>query len=148
MLNIAKKRIPNCKFLLQSCEDSFYPNESLEYITASYCYRNVNDLSKALETSHQSLKPDGYLLILDMFKPSNMVYLRLLIFNIWCSLNDMIFGHFQGAYNFIPSSIKKYKTVEEFIDFVHPKFRYIYSKSYMLGSANLLVLQKISIKNN
>lgn len=74
MLDIAKSRIPNCDFLLQSCEDSFCPNESLDYITASYCYRNVNDLSKALETSYRSIKPGRYLLILDMFKLSNMVY--------------------------------------------------------------------------
>ena len=120
----------------------------MDYITASYCFRNVNDISKALKTSYQCLKPNGYLLILDMFKPSNMIDLRLLIFNIWCSLNDIIFGHFQGAYNFIPSSINNYKSLNEFITLAKPKFKYIQSKSYMFGSANLLILQKISIKKD
>lgn len=69
MLEVAKTKFPNLKFIQADAANTTLEDKSVDVISISYGIRNVVERVKALEEFNRILKLGGYLVVLEFAKP-------------------------------------------------------------------------------
>ena len=68
MLEVARRKCPDCSFLLADAENMPFKNSSFDAITLSLVYRHLYNRDQFLKEAQRVLKPEGRLVILDINK--------------------------------------------------------------------------------
>lgn len=77
MLEIARKKNPNIRFIEGDCTNLPFDNNSFDFVTISFGLRNIEDYNKALDEIQRVLKSGGNIFYLDFCKENaiaNTVY--------------------------------------------------------------------------
>jgi alpha-pyrone synthase len=90
-------------------------DNSIDYVTAGYAFRNFPSCDKSLDLITKTLKPKGKIIILDFYKPSNKVwkFVWLWALFIWTSFLGIMLHGDAKYYNYICDSIKTYISIEQ-----------------------------------
>ena len=84
-------------------------------IVSGFLMRNVGDIQQALKEQYRTLKPGGYIVILDTTKPKRNLLSPL----IWLHMHVIIpllgglLSGFKDAYNYLPDSTEEFVTAKE-----------------------------------
>ena len=92
------------------------PSASFDAVMVGFGLRNLGALERGLAELGRVLRPGGQLLVLEFFRPRNSWFsapLRWYLDKVvpWAG---KLFGHSEGAYTYLPRSMGRFVTVEEF----------------------------------
>ncbi len=146
MLNIQRKKISDNRLKLIQADAAELPFEDkyFDLITVGFGVRNFEHLSNSLNEIRRVLKPDGYLVILEMFKSDTF---RSKLFNIYFGKVMPFLGRkiskSKYAYSYLFKSVDSFLNVQEFISICEGAgFRSYYLKNNFLGIVNTVYFQK------
>jgi alpha-pyrone synthase len=90
-------------------------DNSIDYVTAGYAFRNFPSCDASLDLITATLKPKGKLIILDFYKPTNKIWkiIWLSVLWIWTSFLGLVLHGEAKYYNYICDSIKTYISIDE-----------------------------------
>lgn len=139
MLEIAKKRVSDIKFLLSDVSVLPFEDSSIDYVIMSFGLRNINVPEKTIEEVYRVLKPNGKFLHLD-FGEKNFVN----------SLFDKVVPFFTGlltnnkeAYNYLIESKKSFLSPKDLIKDFELKGFILYKRiDFMFKTISCQIMQK------
>ncbi|BAI81099.1 ubiquinone/menaquinone biosynthesis methyltransferase [Deferribacter desulfuricans SSM1] len=116
MLMIAKKKLND---LPLTCADAhFLPfkDESFDYITIAFGFRNVTDKEKGLKEMYRVLKKGGKACILEFSQPDNKFFSKVYRFyftKVLPFIGGLISGN-RSAYEYLPDSVYKFPKKDKY----------------------------------
>lgn len=139
MLDIAKDKINNVKFLQGDVTNLPFENSSFDFAIMGFGLRNVNTPEKAIDEVYRVLKPNGKFLHLDFGEK-----------NFFSSVFDKIipqivklFSDNAFAYRYMIESKKAFLTPNELIkDFENKGFKFYKRKDYIFKTISCIIMQK------
>lgn len=144
MLEIQSQKISDERLeLIQASADNLpFGDSYFDIITIGFGIRNFEDLGKSLKEIGRVLKPNGKLIILEMFKSKNFM---TKIFNLYFGKVMPYFGNkiskSKYAYSYLFSSVDSFYTPDEFIDLCKNEgFDCEFRKNNFLGIVNTVYL--------
>lgn len=144
MLEIAKRKIPQVKFLHANAEELPFEENSFNAATFSFGIRNVTDPLRSLKEIHRVLKPNGRALILEFslpkypIRPFFLFYLRYIL----PPLAGLLSQNF-SAYRYLNKTIEHFPSGENFCRLLkEANFTRIQQIPMNLGSVTLYVGEK------
>jgi demethylmenaquinone methyltransferase/2-methoxy-6-polyprenyl-1,4-benzoquinol methylase len=142
MLSVAERRIPHAKLLCMEAECPYGVRAT--HVFAGYLFRNVTSTRAVLLNAHACMADSGVLHVLDMFRPCHFPRIRVGIMGAWCTLQDALLGHRQGAYGYIPESIHNFMTVNDFCRLATEcGFQTTCVRPRLFGAAHIVRLKKL-----
>jgi ubiquinone/menaquinone biosynthesis methyltransferase len=120
MLQEGQKKILNNQRLTILCSDAHhlpFPDQSFDTIVCGFGIRNLEHRAQAAQEIRRVLKPGGKLLVLEFFRPDNMVsnlFYKTYGKYILPKLGGFISKN-RDAYEYLQNSIFHFMTVEEYI---------------------------------
>lgn len=101
-----KKNLNNIEFIQGDAESLPIDDNSIDYLTISYGFRNISNYEKALSEFHRVLKPKGTLAILEFSIPKSKMVGKLfqLYFHYILPLIGSLFSR-SDAYLYLPESV-------------------------------------------
>lgn len=147
MLNVAKKKFPNYKFITAKADDTTLDSNFGDILSISYGIRNVVQRKEALSEFNRVLKSGGYLVVLEFTKRKHgglIPFFRdFYIANILPTLGGMISKN-KKAYEYLPNSISNFLDKESFKDELSEAgFELELTKGYSFDVCTLFVAKKI-----
>jgi alpha-pyrone synthase len=103
------------KFVCDDVMNLKVPDNSVDYVTAGYAFRNFPNCDQSLDLITKAIKPKGKMIILDFYKPSNKIWSFVWLWALWLwtsFLGIMLHGNAK-YYNYICDSIITHVTIEE-----------------------------------
>ena len=147
MLEVAKEKGLNAKFVEAEAKDLPFKDEKSDIISISYGLRNVIDRVEALEEFNRVLKKDGMLVILEFTKLKNatiMSKLRDFYMKRVLPLIGGILSKNFVAYSYLPNSIEGFLTKEKLVEELKESgFKIEYVKGYSMDISTLFIARKI-----
>ena len=148
MIHIAKSKVN-----MFSCDSSIhlvtantfhlpFGPETFDAATIAFGIRNINDKITALKNFHNSLKPKGMLLVLELTTPVKgmLLSLYLFYFKTILPLIGMVFSKNSMAYTYLPSSVANFPDAKTFASMMRKAgFKKIRWRKMTLGIATLFV---------
>jgi demethylmenaquinone methyltransferase/2-methoxy-6-polyprenyl-1,4-benzoquinol methylase len=151
MLMLAAEKIKDkakeARFHL-SAGDAFYlpfKDNTFDAVTIAFGIRNLGDKLSALKSFHNSLKPGGMLLILELSTPRKGLLLNtyLLYFKKILPLIGWFFSKNLAAYQYLTDSVINFPRPEKFADImVKANFSNVRWKGLTSGVVNLFIGHK------
>jgi len=117
MMRVGQRR-PNAHTIIWQAADTLhlpYVPCTFDAVTSGYLFRNLTDISRALDEQVRVLKPGGRLVTLDTTPPPRNM-LRPLIqfhFKVVIPLMGQLVAGQPDAYRYLPESTLNFKTAEE-----------------------------------
>lgn len=151
MLEIQSQKISDKKLeLVQASADNLpFEDNYFDIITIGFGIRNFDNLSKSLREISRVLKPNGKLVILEMFKSKSLM---TKLFNVYFGKVMPYFGNkiskSKYAYSYLFSSVDTFFTPDDFIEQCSKEgFEPEFVKNNFLGIVNTIYFNnKKSIK--
>lgn len=146
MLDQARKKGLNAKFVEAEAKDLPFKDEKADIISISYGLRNVVNRMEGLEEFNRVLKDNGMLVILEFTKLQNQTIMsRLRDFymkRILPVIGGVLSKNF-GAYNYLPNSIEDFLTKEKLIEELEAcGFEMEFVKGYSMDISTLFIARK------
>lgn len=147
MLEVAKTKFPNFKFIQADAANTTLEDKSVDVISISYGIRNVVERVKALEEFNRILKIGGYLVVLEFAKPNkNGIISKVRDFYVSKVLPKV--GGFisknKEAYEYLPDSIENFLDKESFVRELNGAgFESELVKSYSFDISTLFIVKKV-----
>jgi demethylmenaquinone methyltransferase/2-methoxy-6-polyprenyl-1,4-benzoquinol methylase len=121
------------------------PASSVAMVTVGYGLRNVPDVAAALAEIGRVLRPDGWLLSLEFFRPASM--LGAALFLHYLRLAGRLYGWWwhrePNAYGYIAESVRRFLTRDEFrMALARAGFETIVSRRKLGGGIGLHVARR------
>ncbi len=132
MLKIAKSKSEKIKFVNGDALELPLKNEVADIVTIAFGIRNILEREKALKEFFRILKKGGNLIIMEFSIPENFLF-KIYIEKI-LPLIGSIFSD-KEAYSYLPSSVKKFPTPDNFINEIkNSGFSYVSLKKLSQGT--------------
>ncbi|BBO83522.1 ubiquinone/menaquinone biosynthesis C-methyltransferase UbiE [Desulfosarcina ovata subsp. sediminis] len=115
---------------------------SFHSVTIAFGIRNIQDKGKALKAFHDSLKPGGMLLVLELATPtpSRLRDAYLAYFQKVLPAIGRLFSKHHFAYSYLPESVARFPTADRFMALMNKAgFTRVACRRLTLGVANLFV---------
>lgn len=149
MLEILKRKVCDNRLETLQADAAELPfkDNYFDLITIGFGIRNFEYLNKSLNEMRRVLKPDGCLVILEMFRSDNF---KTQLFNIYFGKVIPFFGNkiskSKYAYSYLFKSVDGFLTVNEFICICEEAgFNREYIKNNFLGIVNTVYLSNKNI---
>ena len=140
MLDKAKLKNPDKKFILGDILNMPFQNEEFDCATIAFGLRNIENRTLAISEIHRILKKGGLLLHLD-FGKHNLISK---IFNITTPFCIKIFAKNKSSYEYLIKSKNDYPEPDELInEFQNSGFKLINKKYYLFNAVSSQIFQKI-----
>lgn len=144
MLNIAREKYTDIKFLEADCTDLPFENNSFDVCVISFGLRNIEDLNKVLKEILRVLKSDGIFINLDLGKPNKFFNLFLKPYMyIWVALMGKLFHGDETPYKYLAWSNESFPSQGELVK-IYEKIGFwdIKNENYMFGQIARQVAKK------
>lgn len=139
MLELAKQKVKNVKFIEGSCTDLPFEDNSFDLVTIFFGLRNIGDYEKAISEIYRILKPGGEILYLDFGKSKYTVT----IFNIIVNIVAKIFFQDIYPYRYLLKSKEEFMVEYDLVnEFRQKNIELIEQKKYVLNTILTLLLKK------
>lgn len=139
MLEIAKDKNPNIKFMQLDATNLPFEDNSFDIVTMGFGLRNIQNAEKAVEEIYRVLKPSGKFLHLDFGKKN-------FISRIYDKLIPIIVGNFTenpSAYRYLIKSRQIFPEPADLIkDFEKKGFKLEKRKDYLFGVISSQIMIK------
>lgn len=130
------------------CKDALalpFPKEHFDVVFCGYGLRNLDDKQKGIQEMQRVLKPGGYLLILEFFRPLTMR--SRLFYKTYSQFLVPVIGQFiskhKKAYRHLHDSIGEFYSLPECVEvFKNKGFKNILSKNFLMGISSLVMGEK------
>lgn len=147
MLDVAKKKLPNCEFILSKADNIPVDDEIADILSISYGIRNVVNRLEALKEFNRIIKDGGYVTILEFTKgKTDTFFTRLRDFylkNIVPKIGGFISKNRQ-AYQYLPDSIEDFIRTDDFCEELKQNgFEIKIVKGFNIDISTLFVAQKV-----
>ena len=140
MLDIARKKYPNIKFIEGDCTNLPFENNSFDVITISFGLRNIENYNKALDEIYRVLKPNGLFFHLD-FSKKNFIANFLYDFII-PKLVKIFYGN-DLPYKYLVQSKKEFLNTDNLIKlFNQHNFEFVNKKNFLLNTIECQLFKK------
>lgn len=118
MLDIQRKKIADGRVIIEVADSENMPvdNGTIDIVTIAFGIRNFENLEKSLDEIYRVLRPDGLLIVLEMFNLEKRNRLFEFYFTRIMPLLGKIVSRSNTAYSYLHTSVMNFKTVNEFID--------------------------------
>ena len=146
MLDVAKKKGLNAKFIQAEAKDLPVNDNSADILSISYGLRNVVDREEALQEFFRVLKPGGMLTILEFTKPRKQTLAsRIRDFymkKVLPFIGGLLSKNFE-AYHYLPNSIDRFLTTEKLVEELEKTgFKVYEAKGYSMDISTLFIAAK------
>lgn len=139
MLKIARKKVPEAKFIQADCTNLPFDDNSFDIITMGFGLRNIENYNKAISESYRVLKSGGQLLHLD-FGQKNFFSA---VFDFVIPPLVKIFYGKNLPYKYLIQSKKEFPEPEKLIEIFRCKgFKSRYRKDYLFGVISMQIMTK------
>jgi demethylmenaquinone methyltransferase/2-methoxy-6-polyprenyl-1,4-benzoquinol methylase len=117
MLEIQRKKISDSKVIIEVADSENMPVESgsVDVVTIAFGIRNFNNLDKSFDEIYRVLRPDGLLIVLEMFNLEKRNRLFEFYFTRIMPVIGKIISRSNVAYSYLHNSVLNFKTVNEFV---------------------------------
>lgn len=147
MLALQKKKIKSNKLVLLQCDSLHLPftDNSIDIITIGFGIRNFEFMEKSLDEINRVLKPNGQLIIIEMFSNDDF---KTKLFNFYFGkvmpfAGNLISGS-KYAYSYLYQSVSNFYSVDDFLKIVERhNFKELKTKNNFLGVVNTVYFKKI-----
>lgn len=148
MLKIAKKKVRNANlgsgihFAAANAFHLPFNIKTFHAATIAFGIRNINAKTKVLKAFHNSLKPGGMLLVLELATPEKgaLLSIYLFYFKKILPLIGRFFSKNSMAYKYLPSSVANFPNAKTFASIMRKAgFKEIKWKKMTMGIATLFV---------
>jgi demethylmenaquinone methyltransferase/2-methoxy-6-polyprenyl-1,4-benzoquinol methylase len=118
MLDIQRKKVSDERVAIEVADSEDMPVESgtVDIVTIAFGIRNFENLEKSLNEIYRVLRPDGLLIVLEMFNLEKRNRLFEFYFTQIMPILGKIISRSNIAYSYLHNSVMNFKTVKEFID--------------------------------
>lgn len=118
MLDVQREKIQNEKVVIQLADSLNMPVESnsIDIVTIAFGIRNFESIEKSLKEIYRVLRPDGMLIVLEMFNFEKRNPLFEFYFTKIMPVFGKILSRSNIAYEYLHTSVMNFITVNEFID--------------------------------
>jgi demethylmenaquinone methyltransferase/2-methoxy-6-polyprenyl-1,4-benzoquinol methylase len=142
MLKVARRKCPDCSFVLADAENMPFKTSSFDAITLSLVYRHLYNREQFLKEAQRVLKPEGRLAILDINKfwltPLLVFFMKFLI----KPLGLVLFG--RDKWEFFIHSLENSLSEEELKRELESNgFKVIKTQKRLFGIVYIVSAQKI-----
>ena len=146
MLNVARQKFPNFKFIEASATDTTLQSASTDVLSISYGIRNVVERELALKEFNRVLKDSGYLVVLEFTKRKKTGSLTkardFYLSKILPKIGGFISKN-KEAYEYLPSSIENFLDAKDFIDELrNAGFELEVCKGFSMDISTLFIARK------
>lgn len=119
MLDVLRKKSSDSRLHVEVAESESMPVESssMDLLTIAFGIRNFFDMEKSLKEIHRVLRPDGMLIVLEMFNLEKRNPLFEFYFTKIMPQLGKIVSRSRTAYSYLHTSVMNFKTVSGFIEF-------------------------------
>ena len=147
MLEEAKNKDINAKFIKGEAKDLPLENESVDIVSISYGLRNVVDRIEGLNEFNRVLKKGGMLVILEFTKLQKATLMSKIrdfyMKKILPFVGGLLSKNYE-AYNYLPNSIEGFLTKEKLIKELEScGFEVLKAKGYSMDISTLFIAKKI-----
>jgi len=147
MLNIAKSKNINAKFLKGEAKDLPLEDESADIVSISYGLRNVVDRIEALLEFNRVLKDGGLLVILEFTKLKEENFISKIrdfyMKKVLPFIGGLLSKNYE-AYSYLPNSIENFLTKEMLIEELKKSgFEVLEAKGYSMNISTMFIARKI-----
>ncbi len=147
MLELARKKLPNIKFVQGSADLLPFKSRSADLMSISYGLRNVIKRKEALEEFARVLKSEGLLVILEFTKnpkSSLLDHLSDFYLNKILPFLGGIISRNKEAYTYLPNSIEGFLSTQNLcFELKNAGFEVIYTKAFSMNISTLVIAKKI-----
>jgi len=118
MLDVQRKKISDKRVIIEVADSENMPvgNGTVDIVTIAFGVRNFENLEKSLDEIYRVLRPDGMLIVLEMFNLEKRNRLFEFYFTRIMPILGKIVSRSSTAYSYLHTSVMNFKTVNEFID--------------------------------
>ena len=118
MLDMLKKKCDDDRIIIEVAESENMPLESssVDIVTIGFGIRNFSNLNKSLDEIYRILRPDGLLIVLEMFNLEKRNILFEFYFTKIMPVLGKLISRSNTAYSYLHNSVMNFKTVNQFID--------------------------------
>ena len=118
MLEIARRKLvgyAGMTFYIGDAQELLGVSDAtFDLVICAFGFRNFPDKEKALAACHRVLKPEGRLVVLELFRPRSRLVGTAV--NIWLSVVAFLFAHgARKAYAYLRRSVAETVSAEEFV---------------------------------
>lgn len=147
MLEIANAK--NCQkniaFICCDMSQTNLDQNSVDIVTGGYALRNASSLEDTLKEISRVLKKNGTAIFLEFTRPTNSTKWKIQnrLLKLWGKLWGFLIHCDPSTYSYIAESNKVYPNASEFKNLcTRAELKEIYSKSFMFGFTEIIVLKK------
>jgi demethylmenaquinone methyltransferase/2-methoxy-6-polyprenyl-1,4-benzoquinol methylase len=146
MLDVQRKKISDNRVTIEVAESENMPvgNGTVDIVTIAFGIRNFENLEKSLDEIYRVLRPDGLLIVLEMFNLEKRNRLFEFYFTRIMPVLGKIVSRSSTAYSYLHTSVMNFKTVKEFIDLsAKHRFKHEYHKNNFQKFVYSVYLRKV-----
>jgi len=147
MMEVAKKKLPEVKFIEARATDLTLEDNSADIISISYGIRNVVERQKAFDEFARVLKPGGLMVILEFTKNKKenpIDYITDFYMNKILPILGGLISRNKEAYTYLPNSIDEFLTTTNLKKELNEAgLKPIYVKGFSMNISTLFIARKI-----
>lgn len=146
MLDIQRDKILDERVQIEVADSENMPLKSgtIDILTIAFGVRNFESLEKSLKEINRVLRPNGRLIVLEMFKPEKRNPFFEFYFTKIMPRFGKIISRSNTAYTYLHTSVMNFKTVKEFIEMcIHNGFSLEYQKNNFQRFVYSVYLRKL-----
>ena len=118
MLDVLRKKNNDNRMVIEVAESEKMPleNQSADIVTIAFGIRNFESMEKSLSEIYRVLRPDGLLIVLEMFNLEKRNRLFEFYFTRIMPILGKVISRSSTAYSYLHNSVMNFKTVKQFIE--------------------------------
>lgn len=118
MLEVQRKKIPDKRVNIEIADSENIPVESgiIDIVSIAFGIRNFENIEKSLNEIYRVLRPDGMLIVLEMFSLEKKNTFFEFYFTRIMPLIGKLISRNKTAYSYLHTSVLNFMTVREFIE--------------------------------
>lgn len=118
MLDILRTKCMDERLIIEVAESENMPvkNSTVDIVTIGFGIRNFESMEKSLDEIYRVLRPDGLLIVLEMFNFEKRNILFEFYFTRIMPILGRLISRSNTAYSYLHNSVLNFKTVNQFID--------------------------------
>jgi len=145
MEKFRKKSRTTLQWVRLDAQKTPFPPESFDGITNAFGMRNLKSLEAGIEEAHRLLRPGGYFLTLEFFKPVRLVprLFYSVIAPVFIPVAGFLFSGKARAYKYLVRSIQNFISVDDYCSWCENHGWEVAARhSCDLGMAEAILLRK------